>query len=528
VDVWEDVLSPGVHSPASFLPVLYEHNIVPVPTVVVRRSAYESIGAAFHDLLFNDHEFWLRLGSHWDVGYLPTIDAAYRVHSNQTTFANRRRLGENRISLYAAVEESTPAVVVDRSVRRRASASAHLQVAADAMERGERGDVLREVVRAAAVSPKSMLHRREGRRVALLIAATMFGPPGRALWRSRRDFGRRRADAMGARRAGLARLGLPVSDPPLFSVVIPARNAERTIAQALDSVLIQTCQKFEIIVVDDGSTDATIRIATENGADRVRIVSQENQGVSAARNAGIRVARGTYVSFLDADDLWLPTYLAKAIEALTGDPEPGFVFTDAWVYDEPAGRIRRQPMMARRRPPGELPSEPAAFFALLLRGNFVFTSATVPRHVLEQVGGYDEELTRAEDYDLWLRISAAGFSASYVPGPLALYRLHGSPRSLSSDRLEMSRGESEVLRRLLDRHALPQPHVALAQSRLDDVGAAVTRLERGEHHRWTLRRRFVRRAERLVHEGTLYGAPPPEVLGAFPDLIAERPGSPTS
>ena len=528
VDVWEDVLAPGVHSPASFLPALYEHNIVPVPTVVVRRSAYESIGAAFHDLLFNDHEFWLRLGSRWDVGYLPTIDAAYRVHNNQTTFANRRRLGENRISFYAAVDETTPAVVVDRSVRRRASASAHLQVAGDAMERGERGDVLREVARAAVVSPRTMLHRREGRRAALLIAASVLGPPGRALWRSRRDFGRRRADAMGARRAGVARLGLPVSDPPLFSVVIPARNAEDTIAQALDSVLIQTCQQFEIIVVDDGSTDATVQIATEKAADRVTIVSQENQGVSAARNAGIRVARGAYVSFLDADDLWLPTYLAKAIEALSGDPEPGLVFTDAWVYDEPAGRIRRQPMMARRRPTDDLPSEPAAFFSLLLRGNFVYTSATVPKDVLEQVGGFDAELTRAEDYDLWLRISAAGFSASYVPGPLALYRLHGSARSLSSDRLEMSRGESEVLRRLLDRHALPEPHIALAQSRLDQVGAAVTRLERGEHPQRTLRRRLVRRANRLVHEGTLYGPAPPEVLGAFPDLVAARPGSASS
>jgi hypothetical protein len=152
----------------------------------------------------------------------------------------------------------------------------------------------------------------------------------------------------------------------------------------------------------------------------------------------------------------------------------------------------------------------------------------VPRHVLEQVGGYDEELTRAEDYDLWLRISAAGFSASYVPGPLALYRLHGSHRSLSSDRLEMSRGESEVLRRLLAHHALPEPHVALAQSRLDQVGAAVTRLERGDHGQRSLRRRLVRRAERLVHEGTLYGPAPPEVLGAFPDLVAARPGSPTS
>jgi glycosyltransferase involved in cell wall biosynthesis len=529
VDVWEDVLTPGVHTPESFLPALYEHNIVPVPTVVVRRSAYDAIGGAFHDLLFNDHEFWLRLGSSCDVGYLSTIDAAYRTHNNQTTFANRRRLGENRVKLYEAVDETTSTVIVDRSVRRRSSASAHLQMAADAFERGERGGALLEVARAATTSPAAMLRPREGRRAALLVAASLLGPPGRSLWRARRDFGRRRADAMGARRAGAARRDLaPSSESPLFSVVIPARDAEQTIAQALDSVLIQTCQEFEIIVVDDGSTDATVQVAQASGADRVRIVSQENRGVSAARNAGIRLARGRWVSFLDADDLWLPTYLAKMRDELTRDPEPGLAFTDAWVYDEPARRIRRRPMMARRRPTDELPSEPAAFLSMLLGGNFVYTSATVPRHVLEQVGGYDEELTRAEDYDLWLRISAAGHRASYVPGPLALYRLHGAPRSLSSDRLEMTRGELEVLRRLLRRHALPEPHVALAQSRLDDVGAAVTRLERGEDDQRSVGQRLAGRAGRLLHDGTLFGPPPPEVLGAFPELVAARPGQPTS
>ncbi len=529
VDVWEDVLTPGVHSPESFLPALYEHNIVPVPTVVVRRAAYESIGGDFHDLLFNDHELWLRLGSNSDVGYLPTIDAAYRIHSNQTTFANRRRLGENRVKFYEAVDDATSAVL-DRSVRHRASASAHLQMAADAFERGERIAAVREVARATTASPATMLRPREGRRAALLLAASLLGRPGERLWRARRDFGRRRADAMGARRAGAARRALPpTAVTPLFSVVIPARNAEHTIAQALDSVLIQTCQEFEIIVVDDGSTDRTALVAAENGADRVRVVSQENQGVSAARNTGIRVARGRWVSFLDADDLWLPTYLAKSRDMFVRDPEPGLVFTDAWVYDEPAGRIRRQPMMARRRPTEELPSDPDAFFSLLLAGNFVYTSATVPKHVLEQVGGYDQELTRAEDYDLWLRISAAGHGAAYVPGPLALYRLQGSrAQSLSSDRLEMTRGELEVLSRLLERHALPEQHVALAQSRLDQVGADVTRLERGDHHQRSLRRRFVRRADRLVHEGTLYGPAPPEVLGAFPDLVAARRGSPAS
>jgi GT2 family glycosyltransferase len=520
VEVWDDVLPPGVHTPEIFLPAIYEQNIVPVPTVVVRRSAYEAVGGAFHDLLFNDHELWLRLGDKFDVGYLPTIDAAYRVHRNQTTYANIRRLGENRVSFYAAIDETTP-VVVDPAVRRRAAAAAHLMAAADAFERGERAASLRELLRAAIASPGTIAQPRQRRRASLLLAASLLGPPGRAMWRSRRDFGRRRADAVGARRVGAAlRVMAAPAEPPLFSVVIPAHNAERTIGDALDSVLIQTCQRFEIVVVDDGSTDRTVECAHATGAGRVRIVSQENRGVSAARNAGIRAARAPWVCFLDADDLWLPTYLAKMREELEHDPQPGLVFTDAWVYDEVAGRIRRQPMMARRRPAEPLPTQPDAFFSLLLRGNFVYTSATVPKDVLEQVGGYDEELTHAEDYDLWLRIAAAGFRTAYVAGPLAAYRLRGGAESLSSDRLEMSRSEVEVLRRLLERHVLPEPHVALAETRLAELTAAVARLESGDEDRRTFTQRLAQRLGRLRREGTLFGPVPPEILGAFPELAA--------
>jgi glycosyltransferase involved in cell wall biosynthesis len=522
IDVWDDVLLAGVHTPQSFLPAIYEHNIVPVPTVVVRRTAYEAVGGAFHDLLYNDYELWLRLGAQFDVGYLPAIDAAYRVHRNQTTYANLRRLGEHRVKFYEAIDEMTP-VAVDSAVRRRATATAHLQVAADAFERGERGSALREVWRAAVASPGTIVHRRERRRAGLLLTASLLGAPGKALWRARRDFGRRRADAIGARRAATARQAVGASpEPPLFSVVIPAHNAEDTLAQTLDSVLIQTYQRFEIIVVDDGSTDATVAVATAADGDHVRVVSQENRGVSAARNAGIQLARGRWVSFIDADDLWLPHYLARVNESLKADPEAGLVFTDAWVYDESAKRIRRQPMMARRRPTERPPAEPEAFFSMLLGGNFVYTSATASREVLDQVGGYDEALTHAEDYDLWLRISAAGHRAVYAPGPLALYRVRGRKESLSSDRLNMARSELQVLRRLLERHGLPEPHLAIAQLRLDDVAASVARLERGEENHRSVPQRLVRRVERLLRDGPQFRRPPPEVLGAFPELVGAK------
>jgi glycosyltransferase involved in cell wall biosynthesis len=520
VDVWEEGLGAGVHSPEEFLPAIYEHNVVPVPTVLLRRSAYEAVGGTFGDLLFNDHELWLRIGSKFDVGYLSSIDASYRIHGNQTTSAHLRRLGEHRIAFQAAVDRSMPGAV-SRAVRRRAKAAARLHVATDAFERGERWTALLETGRAVVSSPGIVWPRKDLRRVSLLVAATLLGRRGDALWRVRRDLGRRRAAAIGARRAASFRARAPRSDPPLFSVVVPARNAEDTIGRTLDSVLIQTCRDLEIIVVDDGSTDSTALIA-EQADSCVRVERQENRGVSSARNAGIRLARGRWVSFLDADDLWLPNYLAEMRTRLERDPEPGLVFTDSWVYDEPAARIRRQPMMARRRP-ADIPSAPDAFLKLLLAGNFVFTSATVPLHVLIELGGYDDELTRAEDYDMWLRIAAAGFRAVYVPGPLALYRVRGgSPGSLSSDRLQMTRGELDVLTRLVARQALPERHSELATERLAVLAAAVGLLERGGAERLSLLGRTGRRIGRVRRDGPLFRRPPPDVAGAFPDLFTPR------
>ena len=216
-----------------------------------------------------------------------------------------------------------------------------------------------------------------------------------------------------------------MSESALFSVVIPAHNAARTLAQALDSVLIQHCQKFEIIVVDDGSTDATAETAQRTADSRVRVVTQEQRGVSAARNRGIGLARAPWVSFLDADDLWLPSYLAKMEVAIQADPTSGLLFTDAWIYDESVKRILRQTLMAHARPRGELPSNPSAFLTALLAGNFVFTSATASREALSLVGGYDTALSHAEDYDLWLRLAAANWRSTFIAGPLVLYRIGG-------------------------------------------------------------------------------------------------------
>jgi glycosyltransferase involved in cell wall biosynthesis len=307
-----------------------------------------------------------------------------------------------------------------------------------------------------------------------------------------------------------------MSPSPAFTVVVPARDAEWSIEETISSILMQSLQDFEIVVVDDGSTDRTAEVARAIGGERVRIERAEGVGVSAARNRGVAAAHGRLVSFLDSDDLWLPSYLEEMANAFARDPGLGLAYTDAWVLDELAGAIRRQPMMARRRPDGELPTDAEAVFSLLIEGNFVYTSATVPRTVLERVGGYEETLSRAEDYDLWLRIVEAGYPASYLPGPLAVYRLRAG--SLSTDRLAMLKGECAALRNLLERDALSSEHRSIVSTRIAELTERIGALETGPARKSSLPRRVWTRLERVRREGPLYREPPPEIAGGFPDL----------
>ena len=127
-------------------------------------------------------------------------------------------------------------------------------------------------------------------------------------------------------------------EPPVFSIVMPAFNAERTIGPAIRSALAQTRTDFELLVVDDGSTDATADVVRSVGNDpRVILISSENRGPAVARNLALERARGRYVSLLDSDDLYLPTYLADVEAALVADHRAGFAFPDAWVLDDRSG-----------------------------------------------------------------------------------------------------------------------------------------------------------------------------------------------
>ena len=183
---------------------------------------------------------------------------------------------------------------------------------------------------------------------------------------------------------------------PFVSVIIPAYNRAEFLPEAVESVLGQTYRNFELIVVDDGSTDETPAILRHYG-EALRVIHQKNRGPSAARNAGIRVARGEWLSFLDSDDYWLPRKLERQVNFLQSHPEARICYTEEIWYRN--GR-RVNPAKKHRKFSGWI------YLRMLPLCIVSPSSVMIHREVLQEVGLFDEELPAAEDYDLWLRIGA--------------------------------------------------------------------------------------------------------------------------
>jgi glycosyltransferase involved in cell wall biosynthesis len=214
---------------------------------------------------------------------------------------------------------------------------------------------------------------------------------------------------------------------PAVSVVMAAKNYARFLPQAVDSVFAQTFADWELVIVDDGSTDDTEAAVRRYLHDRrVRDVKSDRLGQSRAKNLGIALARGEFIAFLDADDAWLPTKLEKQLSRFAGDI--GVVFTRRSLIDE-AGRPLPQ-RTAEPPPTGRVREQ-------MFVQNFVcFSSAMVRREVFTRAGRFDPALDLAIDYDLWLRV-ARHYSFDFVDEELVLYRTgHGNLSKKLADRVD--------------------------------------------------------------------------------------------
>lgn len=221
---------------------------------------------------------------------------------------------------------------------------------------------------------------------------------------------------------------------PLVSIVVAAYQAERFLADAIRSALGQTHDRVEVLVVDDGSTDRTGAVADEWAAEdrRVRVVHQPNGGPSAARNAGLRLATGDLLCFLDADDVLLPDKLRLQCRFLDLFPGCDLVYSDYYVGDS---QLTPTFLVSARPPP--IPMREL----LAYRNWFGIMSPLLRARLVEKVGGFDERLRGAEDWDFWVRASGCG-TFSYLPGPVAVYRSHAAQAHHEGERMLQAQREA--------------------------------------------------------------------------------------
>ena len=216
---------------------------------------------------------------------------------------------------------------------------------------------------------------------------------------------------------------------PKVSVIIPVYNGAAYVGETIESVLAQTWCDWELIVVDDGSTDDTPAVVAKFG-NVLRYIRQENRGPAAARNTGIQAAQGEFIALLDADDLWQPDFLATLVPALESDPSlagvySGTQFVDANGLPLPQASIK------------VVPAE-QLYDALVDGGFFAADSVLIRKTCFDHLGLFDEQLQACEDWDMWLRISRE-FRFVGVPQPLVKYRRREDNMSADLQRMYQNR-----------------------------------------------------------------------------------------
>lgn len=223
----------------------------------------------------------------------------------------------------------------------------------------------------------------------------------------------------------------------LVDVVIPAHNAGQYIASALGGVIAQTYPHWRMTIVDDGSNDNTqdvlVPYVGKLGA-RLRVISQQRQGVSAARNTAIRHSTGEFIALLDADDIWLPERLSEGLRVMEGNENIGLAFGRVSLIDEHGASMRESE--ARRAGPDL--SGDVAMLIYTRKIHILTPTVLLRRRCLEEVGLFDETLRATEDRDLYYRV-ARRYSVAFIDEVLAYYRRHSA--AMSADQKRMRDGQ---------------------------------------------------------------------------------------
>lgn len=230
---------------------------------------------------------------------------------------------------------------------------------------------------------------------------------------------------------------------PKLSVIIASYNHQDYIAETLKSLEQQTFQDFEIIVIDDGSTDKTVEVV-KNLPSRAQIFTQENQGVVAARNRGASLAKGQYICFVDSDDVVLPGRFERQVAAMDSDPEVGLVFADALIIDSTSRQIGKfsdvYPVI-----PGDV--------AEMLAMHYCFTpmiTVMVRAEVLKKTGPF-EKPGPISDYMKWIEVAHLS-KVYYDPEPLGCWRRHQTSTSKGANKVKIYAGTRMALKKILRKY----------------------------------------------------------------------------
>ncbi len=241
---------------------------------------------------------------------------------------------------------------------------------------------------------------------------------------------------------------------PTVTVLMPVYNGTRYLREAIDSILSQTYDDFEFLIIDDASTDESASLVRSYADVRIRLVQNEvNKGQVSSQNIGLRLARGMYIARLDQDDSSLPTRLARQVAVL--DAEPMVAVVGSWMF-ELDGADGVTANWWQGRPVDDLAEY---LFAILTNALPLYhPSVMFRREAVVQLDGYDEQLPYCEDNDLWRRLALAGYDARVINEPLTRYRVHEGQQSVSNADLQWNNhvfSQERFIRAFVDKSAVP-------------------------------------------------------------------------